>query len=360
MSKKSSKRRMKLKFKKNSLLGKLIIVFILLIIVLNVLRYAAYFKKEDNSQLSVIIQNDTNVEMQHDVYIDENKIVYFSEDDMRNLFDKELYYEKDEDNLRRYISISQSKILEITEEKNHMYINGTFTKIKGKVINRDGIYYFPISELADVYNLEVDYLSDTNKLNIEKLSEEKVTAIVNRDTELKYKMTAISRNVEKLSQGDTVTVLDSSDKKWIKVKTKDYQVGYVKKSKLLDFTKARNDLELANAEFSNFDLKNDVVIEINDESYENFDEKISTYENRTELAKELTSKVSKEISTNAELSSKNIGLKMNITSISNIDNYYRFLKELKAYVNANGCFLIVVNNSNLNNDIVKDIANIVV
>ena len=261
MSKKSSKRRMKLKFKKDSLLGKLIIVFILLIIVLNVLRYAAYFKKEDNSQLSVIIQNNTNVEMQHDVYIDENKIVYFSEDDMRNLFDKELYYEKDEDNLRRYISISQSKILEITEEKNHMYINGTFTKIKGKVINRDGIYYFPISELADVYNLEVDYLSDTNKLNIEKLSEEKVTAIVNRDTELKYKMTAISRNVEKLSQGDTVTVLDSSDKKWIKVKTKDYQVGYVKKSKLLDFTKARNDLELANSEFSNFDLKNDVVIE---------------------------------------------------------------------------------------------------
>ena len=74
----------------------------------------------------------------------------------------------------------------------------------------------------------------------------------------------------------------------------------------------------------------------------------------------MTSKVSKEISTNAELSSKNIGLKMNITSISNIDNYYRFLKELKAYVNANGCFLIVVNNSNLNNDIVKDIANIVV
>ena len=92
---------MKLKFKKDSVLGKLIIVFILLIIVLNVLRYAAYFKKEDNSQLSVIIQNDTNVEMQHDVYIDENKIVYFSEDDMRNLFDKELYYEKDEDNLRR-------------------------------------------------------------------------------------------------------------------------------------------------------------------------------------------------------------------------------------------------------------------
>lgn len=360
MSKRSSKKRMKLKFKKDSLLGKLIIVVILLIVVLNILRYAAYFKKDDNSELSVIIQNETNVEMKHDVYIDENNVVYFSEDDMKDLFDKELYYEKDEDNLRRYISISQSKILEITEDKNHMYINGTFTKIKGKVINRDGIYYFPISELADVYNLEVDYLPDTNKLNIEKLSEEKITAIVNRDTELKYKMTSISKNVEKLSQGDTVTILDDSDKKWIKVKTKDYQVGYVKKSKLLDFTKARNDLELADGEFSKFDLQNDVVIEINDSSYENFEEKISNYESRTELVKELTSKVSKEISTNVDLASKNIGIKMNITSISNVDNYYRFLKELKAYVNANGCFLIVVNNSNLNNDIIKDIANVVV
>lgn len=360
MSKKSSKKRMKLKFKKDSLLGKLIIVFILLVVVLNILRYAAYFKKDDNSQLSVIIQNEVNVEMKHDVYIDENKIVYFSEDDMRELFDKELYYEKDEDNLRRYISISQSKILEITEDKNHMYINGSFTKIKGKVICRDGVYYFPISELADVYNLEVDYLPDTNKLNIEKLSEEKVTAIVNRDTELKYKMTGISKNVEKLSQGETVTVMDASDKKWIKVKTKDYQVGYVKKSKLLDFTKARNDLELANEEFSDFDLKNDIVIEINDTAYENFDERISSYENRTELAKKLTSKVSKEISTNPDVASKKIGLKIDMTSVSNIENYYRFLKELKAYVNANGCFLIIVNNSNLDSNIVNDIANVVV
>ena len=129
-----------------------------------------------------------------------------------------------------------------------------------------------------------------------------------------------------LSQGETVTVMDASDKKWIKVKTKDYQVGYVKKSKLLDFTKARNDLELANEEFSDFDLKNDIVIEINDTAYENFDERISSYENRTELAKKLTSKVSKEISTNPDVASKKIGLKIDMTSVSNIENYYKFLK----------------------------------
>lgn len=43
MKEKSNKR--KLKFKKDSLLSKLLIVAILLFIVLNILRHAAYFKR---------------------------------------------------------------------------------------------------------------------------------------------------------------------------------------------------------------------------------------------------------------------------------------------------------------------------
>ena len=81
---------------------------------------------------------------------------------------------------------------------------------------------------------------------------------------------------------------------------------------------------------------------------------------KTELVKEINSNVAKEITTNKGLSSKNIGIKMNITAISNNDNYYRFLKELKAYVNSNGCFLIVVSQPGFDKDIVKDIANVVI
>ena len=256
MSRKS-KKKMKLRIRKNSLLSKLVIVAILLVIVLNILRYAAYFKKDDNSKLIVMIQNDTNAELVHDVYIDENNVIYFSEDDMKKYFDKELYYEKDESNLRRYISISQNKILEITEGKNNMYINSTFTKIKGSVISRDGIFYFPLSELTDIYNIDVEYIKDKNRLNIDKLDEEKNVATVNRDTKLKYKMTGISKTVENLAQGDKVTILGDVNQKWIKVKTKDYQIGYVKKSKLIDFTQERDNLELSIQDFSKFDLSNE-------------------------------------------------------------------------------------------------------
>ncbi len=359
MSRKS-KKKMKLRIRKNSLLSKLVIVAILLVIVLNILRYAVYFKKDDNSKLIVMIQNDTNAELVHDVYIDENNVIYFSEDDMKKYFDKELYYEKDESNLRRYISISQNKILEITEGKNNMYINSTFTKIKGSVISRDGVFYFPLSELTDVYNIDVEYIKDKNRLNIDKLDEEKNVATVNRDTKLKYKMTGISKTVENLTQGDKVTILGDVNQKWIKVKTKDYQIGYVKKSKLIDFAQERDNLELSIQDFTNFDLKNDIVIEINDSTYSDFNDKIADYETRTALAQEINSKVAKEITTNKELSSKNIGIKMNITSVSNNDNYYRFLKELKAYINSNGCFLIVVNQSNFDANTIKDIANVVV
>lgn len=351
--------RFKFRMKKNSLLKKIVIVAVLLFIVMNVLRYAAYFKRDDGGELLVIIQNDDDIELKHDIFVDENDVIYLSEDDVREYFDKDLYYEKDASNLRRYISIAQNKILEITEGKNHMYVNGIFTKMRGEVLERNGVYYFPISELAEVYNIDIEYLKKENRLNIDKLSEEKTTAIVNRDMNLKYKMTDISKNIESLEQGDIVTIIKDMNSKWAKVKTEDYAVGYVKKDQLINISKERSSLKLVSEEFSKFDFNNDIIIEITDETYENFNDRIVDYDSRTKLVTELNEKLKKEISNSAN-SEKNIGIKINITNVSNAQNYYRFLKELKAYANSNGCFLIVVEQVNLDSKSLKNISNIVV
>lgn len=356
---KNIKKKTKLKIRKNSLLGKIILVTILLIIVLVVFRYAAYFKREDNSKLQVMIQTDVNVELAHDVYIDDNGIIYFSEDDMKNYFDEDLYYEKNESNMRRYFSSSQNKILEITENANHMYVNGTFIKIKGCVMEKEGVFYFPLSELTDVYNIEVDYLKDTNKLNIEKLSEEKVVAVVNRDTELKYKMTDISRTVRNLSQGETVTVIEEMNKKWIKVKTSDYMIGYVKKSKLLDSEKERENLDIGNQYFKDFDINNDIVITLDESFYEGFDNKISTYEGRVDLCTKISDKILKTI-VESDLSSKRLGVKIESNNATDTNNFYRFLEELKVYANSNGCYLIVTNSASLDSNILNKIADLVI
>ena len=41
-------------------------------------------------------------------------------------------------------------------------------------------------------------------------------------------MTDISRTVKLLEQGEVVTVIEEMNSKWVRVKTSDYKVGYVK------------------------------------------------------------------------------------------------------------------------------------
>jgi len=72
----------KIKFKKNSLIGKIVLVAVLLVAVLYILRYAAYFKKEDNTVLRVMIQNKINPELETvknkiDFLTENNKVILF-------------------------------------------------------------------------------------------------------------------------------------------------------------------------------------------------------------------------------------------------------------------------------------------
>lgn len=353
------KKKTRLKFKKNSILKKIIIVGVLLLIIINIFRYAAYFKRDENKGISVIIQNETNISLNNEIYVDDNSNVYLSEDDIKKFFDEDLYFEENSENLRKYISVYQNKILEITEGENNMYVNGVFTKIKGKVTKRDDIYYFPISDFSEVYNIDVEYLKDMKRLNIDKLSEKKTTAVVNRDMNLKYKMTDISKNIGKVYQGEIVTILQDMNSKWVKVKTKDYAVGYLKKSKLINIVQERDSLEFSVEEFGKVDLENDIIIEVNKENYSSFNEEIADFDSRTKVIIEINDKLKKEISSSSDLN-KNIAVKISFDEISNSENYYRFLKELKAYVNSNGCYLIVKKNSALDEDRLKRVSNIII
>ena len=88
----NSKKKNKIKFKKNSLIGKIVLVAVLLVAVLYILRYAAYFKRATSDEMAVIIQNESNVELSNSVYIDENGIIYLSEADVQRYLNQDLYY----------------------------------------------------------------------------------------------------------------------------------------------------------------------------------------------------------------------------------------------------------------------------
>ena len=107
------RRRYRLRLKRNSLIFKVTLVAILLFLIWMIFRYAAYFEKDIEGQVQVSIQNEANIELVHDVFVDDNGIVYLSEDDMKNYFDNEMYYEELENAQRKYISIANNQVLEM-------------------------------------------------------------------------------------------------------------------------------------------------------------------------------------------------------------------------------------------------------
>ncbi len=344
----------RLKFRSGNLLNKIVIVTILLIVVLNIFRYAAYFEKGKNDEIQISIHDAVNLELSNSVYIDENDVIYLSEEDMKKYFDKDLYYVQIENSKRKYISVFENKVIELVEDENHMFLNDARYKIKGEVTNRDGVYYFPISELTEAYNIKVDYLKDKNRINIDKLSEEKITAVVSKDTNLKYKMTDISKNLGMLKQGDTVEIIEKMDKTWTKIKTSEYMIGYIKSSKL---EKEKTEREAVRRDdYSRFDMKNSTIIEVDDSTYPNMNEALSEYDTRKAKIKEILKTAIDEV---VQLKGKSIGVKINLTSIDNSENYYRFLKELKAYLNDMNVCLIVVDQGNMETQDLENVSNII-
>lgn len=328
----------RLRFKKNSLLKKLIIVALLLFIVYNAFKIAILYRKNQSRELVISIHDDVGVTLAHDPII-EDEVVYFSEEDIKKYFDDELYYE-DEDGLRRYISALETRVLDIKENENKITINGEEQQIKGQLKKVNDVYYFPISELEDVYNIKVDYNSDVNRINVDKLYKEKVVGYANFRLNIKSEKKVLSKVVEKVNRGDRLTIVDSSDKNWYKVKTDDYAWGYVKKSKVVNVVRQRNNL--GTMDFSAFNVENAKILDINNDSYSIWSDALATYSGRQLRIKDIVGKAEKLIVDNPGYE---IGVRVTLYRLKSFDDYYKFLKELKAYLNDDGICLIVTNES---------------
>ena len=326
----------KLKFKKDSLLRKLIIVAILLFVVYNVFNLAILFRHDKSNEMIISIQDDVGITLVHNPIIQDN-IVYISEDDMRKYFDNEMYTEEENGKIR-FVSVVQTRVLDLVENENKIQINGVEQTINGRLQKINDIYYFPLSDLEEVYNIKVDYLKDLNRLNIERLSKEKVIGYANGKINIKSEKKTFSKVVEKVDRGDILTIVDKNDKNWYKVKTSDYAWGYVKKNKIIKITKERENMVAM--DFSNFNQDTAKILDINNDSYSIWSDVLANYSSRQVREKDIYNKAVKLIMDNP---GQEIGVRVSLNRLESFDNYYKFLKELKAYLNDSGICLIVTN-----------------
>ena len=227
----------KIKFIRN-----IIIVLIALGIVAFILIIAPDYAVPKQEGISLIINNrnvTSSERLKQDVII-ENNVIYLSKGDLSNFFDKYLYYDS---KYNQYITTSETKEASIIIGKNEMTVNGITTNIKGTIIQRGDITYFPISDMNEVYDIEVKNISNTNTVTIDSLDREQIQAQVTKKVSVKYKAKILSATIEKLEEGSKVIVI-SEDDNWSRIRTENGRIGYVKTNELTNKQKVREDKEV--------------------------------------------------------------------------------------------------------------------
>lgn len=139
--------------KKKKIIVRTFIIIVALIVLFVIAMIANNYIILDNNEVTNLVINNRNVtsDLKNNVLI-ENNVIYLSEDDVQNFFDKYLYLEEENN---KFITTYDKKIAEIGFDEDEININGSDKQIYAHVINKDGINYLPVSEMKDVYNIEI-------------------------------------------------------------------------------------------------------------------------------------------------------------------------------------------------------------
>ena len=224
--------------KNKDIIKKVIILLLALVVIGFVVVKAEIFIKEKTDGKINLIINNNNVtsRLKNEVKID-NGIIYVSMDDMKNFFDKYIYIEEETNEI---VTTYNDKIASIGFESNKLTLNGSTKKISAHALKDNDIVYMPISEMLDVYNIELKNIEDTKVITIDSLDREQINANTKSKISLRSKGRFFSKIVDKIQKGETVILVDNGqDSGWAKIRTQKGKVGYVKANKLTDITTIR-------------------------------------------------------------------------------------------------------------------------
>lgn len=226
------------KKKKNIL--RTLITIVALLIIFSIAMIINNFIILDNNKTTNLVINNKNVtsNLKNDILIEDN-VIYLSESDVANFFDKYIYTDEETNQI---ITTYDKKIAAIGFEDNQININGTDKKIYAHVMNRNNIVYLPISEMKDVYNIEIENIEDTKVITMDSLDREQKQAIVKSNVSVKSSTNFIAKTIDRIKKGDTVIVI-SSEGGYSRIRTQNGKIGYIKSNKLENEFTVRENME---------------------------------------------------------------------------------------------------------------------
>lgn len=226
--------------KKKKRIIKVFFTIVILIVMAIILYIANDFIILDKNKTTNLVINNKNVtaNLKKEVII-EGDVIYLSKQDVGNFFDKYIYEDKENNQI---VTTYDKKIATIGFNENTININGSDKKIYAHAITKDDTIYLPISEMLDVYGIEVENITDSKVVTIDSTNREQKKAIIAGGTAVKSSTNFIAKTVDRVKKGDYVIVV-SSDNGWSKVRTTKGKVGYVKTKKLANEVTVRENME---------------------------------------------------------------------------------------------------------------------
>ena len=202
-----------------------IIILLLAIVVYNINNYVILGK---NKTTNLVINNkNVTSNLKKDIKIDGDNI-YLSKQDLSNFFDKYIYEDTKNNNI---ITTYNNKIAAISMDSNKININGSDKTTYAHAQKENDTIYVPITELEDVYGIEIKYIENSKVLTIDSTSKEQKKAIITKNTAVKSSTKLIAKTVDRVKKGSYVIVV-SENKGYTKIRTENGKLGYVKSSKI--------------------------------------------------------------------------------------------------------------------------------
>ena len=213
----------------------IIAIAILLLIIISIC--AKINKNKNRYKELTILLNNQFIELTDEVVIDDNKNIFFSKDDIQNFFDATIYYNEAEKEL---ITTYNTHVALLKVDEEYAEINDETIKLNGKLYETKNDVYMPILDLAEVYDLEINYSSKSNRIIMDSITKQKTEATVMKRNYVKTRKGIFGKKLEKVIIGDKLIVIEN-DGKYKKVRTALGNIGYIKEDKLSAEKKIRED-----------------------------------------------------------------------------------------------------------------------
>lgn len=226
--------------KKKKIIKRSFITIIALFVIFVIAMIVNNFVILDNNKTINLVINNRNVtsNLKNEILI-ENNIIYLSKSDIANFFDKYIY---EDEETNQIITTYDKKIAAIGFENNEMTVNGSRKEIYAHAIDRDDTIYIPISEMKDIYNIEIENIESTKVITMDSLDREQKQAIVKSNLAVKSSTNFIAKTVDRVEKGDTVIVI-SSENGYSRIRTQNGKIGYIKSNKLENEFVVRQNME---------------------------------------------------------------------------------------------------------------------